>query len=273
MASAEAKSNAKQLVDQFEGSDAAGVFPSITRPALAAGLRDRIDHPEHMQQANTGLCGPASFLNAIADNDPVTYAHFGIDLYTKGTAKIKDLTITPSTTFKSTDPGPSGTDAADWVTLGSIRDSDNAIFTHKGVGGWWDDLKAINMPHSVADWFRKAGFTDVKNETNLIATKGWSDVREATKLRGKGYKVCLFINGDMLKVDDQENFSVLPDHWVGLASAITTTTILEDPACKIQMTVFSWGQQQTVPQKPDVKSMHPKVFLRNFYGYVAGKPA
>ena len=57
-----------------------------------------------------------------------------------------------------------------------------------------------------------------------------------------------------------------------MASAITCSSIQADPAAKISASVYSWGVIQSVPKNSDAKPMHPKVFLRNYYGYVAGKP-
>ena len=114
------------------------------------------------------------------------------------------------------------------------------------------------------------GYTDVRNETNLVLTKGWDNIVEANKYFAAGYKVSLFIAVNMLITGTQEDFSAVPDHWVGMSSSVTSSAIHADPAAQISLSVYSWGAIQSVPADKS-KPMHPNVFLRNYYGYVAGK--
>ena len=129
----------------------------------------------------------------------------------------------------------------------------------------------MQLPHTVAEWMRKFGYSDIHNETNLGFCKDWDNVHEANGFYGKGYKVSLFIAARMLDSSTQEDSSTVPDHWVGMASKATSSHIHALPEAKLSLSVFSWGKIQTVPADPS-KPMHPKVFLRNYYGYVAGKP-
>lgn len=266
-----AKDDAITKVNDFNFSSAVGVWTNIAKLDMASGLLARIEDPNKVDQQSTSLCGPAAFVRSLIKEDPVAYAQFGIDLWTSGKAKVKSLSIKASDPFRKV-AKPDSINEADWVVLGSMRDDDNWVFTYKGTNSWYDNMKAICLPHSMADWFRKAGYTDVKNETNLVVTKDWSDAKAASKLFDGGYTVCLFINAQMLKADTQENFSFTADHWVGLTSSITSTTILEDPAAQVSLSVYTWGATQKVPVDAS-KPLHPKTFLRNFYGYVAGKPS
>ena len=261
------------LVADFR-SHPIGVWPTLDRSAVADGLNARIIDATLISSRYSGLCGSASVIYQIASADPEAYAKTAISLYDSGHAKLRSLTIDPSSTFRS---GilPAGNNAADWLVLGSLRDSENWIFTYKGTGHWLldgiDDAKAIQMPHTVATWMEKFGYSDIHNETNLVSTKGWDNLLEANNLFSKNYKVSLFVNSCMLKTKTQEEFSILPDHWIGMSSKGTSSSIQADPNSKFNMKVYSWGAIQTVPQDTTV-TMHPKIFLRNYYGYVAGKP-
>jgi hypothetical protein len=107
--------------------------------------------------------------------------------------------------------------------------------------------------------------------TNLLFTKDWDDVRDANKLYRGGYKVSLFISANMLSTATQGDASTVPDHWVGMASPVLSSTIINDPIATISATVYTWGEVRDVHENPN-KKMTVKQFLTNFYGYVAAKP-
>lgn len=269
MALSDNQTRALALVADFR-THSVGVWPNLNRSDVADGLEVRIADPTRISSAHSSLCGAASVIYELATADPVAYAQAAINLYESGQATIRSLIIKPSSTLRS---GilPAQNDAADWLVLGSLRDSENWLFTYKENGHWWDDVKAIQLPHTVATWMQRFGYSDIRNETNLMFTKGWDNLVEANNFYGKGYKVSLFINSCMMYSSSQDEISAVPDHWIGMASKATSSTIHADPHSKFKISVFSWGKIQAIPVDPSVP-MHPKVFLQNYYGYVAGKP-
>lgn len=269
MALSENQTRALALVADFR-THSVGIWPNLNRADVANGLELRIADPTQISSAHSSLCGAASVIFELAKADPVAYAQAAISLYDSGQATIRSLAVRPSTTFRSGTLSP-GNNAADWLVLGSLRDSENWLFTYKGNGHWWDDLKAMQLPHTVATWMTNFGYSDVQNETNLVLTKGWDNLVEANRFYGRGYKVSLFINSCMMYSSSQNESSTCPDHWVGMASKATSSAIHADPQAKFKIRVFSWGRIQTIAVDPSVP-MHPKVFLQNYYGYVAGKP-
>ena len=122
----------------------------------------------------------------------------------------------------------------------------------------------------MADWFRKAGYTDVTNDTNVFACKDLPNPqRPLAGYSSRGYKVSLFINADMLRYSDsQDSPSVFPNHWVALTSLISISGIEADPASKVSFEVYTWGGRRNVPASG---SLSIKQFLSNYYGYVACK--
>src|SRR5207249_1998879 len=127
-----------------------------------------------ISSAASNLCGAASVTFELAKADPVAYTQAAIGLYDSGEGTIRSLKIKPSATLRQ-GTLPSGNNAADWLVLASLRDSENWVFTYKGTGGWWDDLKAMQLPHTVAEWMRKFGYSDIHNETNLGFCKDWDN--------------------------------------------------------------------------------------------------
>ncbi|MGL5735025.1 MAG: hypothetical protein ACRCYS_09185, partial [Beijerinckiaceae bacterium] len=157
---------------------------------------------------------------------------------------------------------PSSMAHVDWLTMASLRDSENVFFDYDESS---DALAGITMPGELAKWFRRAGYQSVKEETNLVMNKSAKAIDAANKLYAQGYRVCLFINAQMLSAGAQDKFSFVPNHWVVLTSPITMS------GGKIQMTVFSWGDgEHAIPNDP-AKPLAVDDFIDNFYGYVAAK--
>jgi hypothetical protein len=279
MATDEQKAAATRLVDDFRTRTFSKWGATLDRGKLADGLIARIKEPSKISSANSQLCGAASVIYNLAQADPAAYAKLAIDLFENGKGTIKMLTITPSPDLLSTRL-PAGNDPADWIVLASLRDSENWVFTYHGDGRWripyfgdsLDDAKAIQMPHTVASWYTSVGYTDVRNETNLVFTKDWDDVAAADRLHRSGYMVSLFINSNMLSTKTQGEASTFPDHWVGLMSPILSSTIHVDPAATVSATIYTWGQDKRDVNQDVNHKMTVKQFLANFYGYVAGKP-
>jgi len=169
MALSESQTQALALVSDFR-THQLSAFSNLSRSDVADGLEVRIKDAKEVSSANSSLCGAAYMTFELAQNDPAAYAKAAIGLYDNGRATIKSLTVTPSKTFRD-GKLPSGNAAADWLMLGSLRDSENWLFTYKESGHWWDDLKAIQMPHTVADWMRKFGYTDIRTKPTSFSAK------------------------------------------------------------------------------------------------------
>ena len=198
---------------------------------------------------------------------PLMHVQFGIDLFEKGRGTIGKLEIKPGSDCRNYDlanapPSSLVVHPVDWMMAASIRDSQNWFFDLDSVG---DEFSAINMPHELASWFKAAGYNDVKNNTNVYFTKGDDAISEANRLFLAKYRVCLFINANMLEADKQTKGSVTPDHWV-----VMITPIKRDTGGIVSAVVFSWGDGERVI--PRGGRLAESDFLKNFYGYVAAKP-
>lgn len=274
------RDDAIALVGEFEGRTKSGVWSGVTKADVVAGLRDRLNNANHVSSRKLNLCGPAAFVRNLVMDDPVNYVKIVVGLFEDGRAYVGSKTIKPSKDLlKYTPPAKVAADTthnlgeafnrADWIILASLRDSDNSFFDFQSVD---DSVAGITMPHTMVSWFKEMGYTDIKNETNLLAHKDLANAKEASRLFSNSYKICLFINADMLDTNKQTSWSLTPDHWVVLVSRMTFTgTGLDaDPAACVEFQVFTWGKVQSVPQVA-TKSLSIRDFLSNYYGYVACK--
>jgi hypothetical protein len=261
---------AKKLVSDFASRKGSKVFTKLDRQSVADGLLVRIDNPGKIDQGKSSLCGPADLVYDLASTDPVEYAQFVIDLFETGTATIGKLTIKPGSDLKAAAPAKSDIDPSDWIPLASIRDSENWFFDYEDVK---DEAAGITLPGELAGWFEKVGYTQIKNETNLVLCKTEKNARLANEFFGQGFRVCLFINDNMMYCSKQDSASWFPSHWVVLVSPLVIDNF------GVHFEVFTWGEgKKRVPvlgqgknDPPQGKPLSLAHFLKNYYGFVAVK--
>jgi hypothetical protein len=68
------------------------------------------------------------------------------------------------------------------------------------------------MPHSLANWHKRIGYTSGDNSTNVWFTKGVAHLLKAGDYFNHGFRVCLFVNAQMLYANTVNNSSWFPDH-------------------------------------------------------------
>lgn len=255
---------AADMVCNFMKRSGRTYFPKLSRDTVGLGLLMRIANPGLLRQGSASLCGPAALLHNIATDRPGEYAQYAIRLYEEGKATLGSrLHVKPGSDVRSYTP--SGISEVDWLTMASLRDSENWFFDYDSTGR---EFAGITVPGELVDWFRKAGYSDVQEDTNLtnLTSKGAGTVADANKLFDSGYRVCLFISANMMEEADQRTRgSIFTRHWIVQRSRIDLSN------GKTKVTVFSWGQGDY--QIPSGKQeLTEDEFLGNFYGYVAAKP-
>ncbi len=252
--------NATIKINEFDKRSSGTDWLLIKKTDLVTGLKDRISTPDNIDTTVVNLCGPGAFFRYLAMDDPVMYVQAVISLWETNAALLGKRTFKPTYSLRIATPA-SGMDAVDWVPLASLRDDENTVLNYDDADG---GLSGLTMPAAMEKWFKQAGYTDVKNVTNVFFTKDKANIMEADRLRSTGYRVCLLIHADMLKSAKQNNKSVFPNHWVGLSDPVTISG--DDFSTK----VHSWGKIMPVPA---IGTMKLDTFLKNYYGYVAAKPA
>jgi hypothetical protein len=254
------KTYALSLIQNFPPLPKGRPFPRIAESDIVAGLADRIQDPTKQNQGAAGLCGPAAFFYCVLNYKPELYVQYVIDLFTTGKARIGSLEVKPGAACRVYQPPVAKISAVDWVALASLRDSDNLVMDLSSVD---DALSCGSMPADVADWFRKIGYRDVRNDTNLYFCKGRKEIEALDREMRVNRDVCLFINDNMLDDHTCRLKSTFVNHWV---------VVDEPPEIKggrISLSVYTWGGIQRIPT---VGTLSLEEFSRNFYGYVSGMP-
>lgn len=254
------KTKAKEAVKKFKAGKGKGAFTNISRSDVARSLLTRIDKPGLINQGGASLCGPAALVYNLATRDPLKYVNFVISLFENGRGTIGKLQVKAGNDLRSYTPPKNNMDPADWIALASIRDSENWFFDYQAVQ---DTAAGITMPGTLKDWYKKAGYKKVVDETNVYFNKDETNLRKASNLHKKGWKISLFINTDMLYKKTQSDASTFPNHWVVLTSPITAS------AKSVSFKIYTWGNpNRSVPQ---TGTLSMRDFLDNYYGFVGCK--
>jgi hypothetical protein len=255
---------AAKIVCDFLKRSGKTYFPKLHRDKVGLGVLMRIANPGSFRQGDASLCGPAAWLHTLASDRPGEYARFATDLFEEGKAKIGRLFVKPGPEVRNYLPDPKAISQADWLTMASLRDSENWFLDYDSTAR---EAAGITTPGELFNWFRLAGYSVVKEDTNLtnLRHKGAGTVNDANDLFERGYRVCLFISANMLDEDEQmQRGGLTTRHWVVQRSKIDLSNKTEI------VRVFTWGQgDYKVPEGN--KELPAEKFLGNFYGYVAAK--
>lgn len=266
-------------------------FPFIDRQEFTQTATERMGDPTLIHQRGSPLCAPSSLMFLTATNWPARYFAFASKLYQDGEATLGSLHIKPGKDCKNFRLN-GRIAAADWVTIASIRDSENSFWDVDDISGNWfggllDGAAGMTLPSTLAGWLEQVGFTDIRNETNLYFTKGLGNFREAADLQAAGHNVCLLVNANNfnatdipdarkvivdreMRVESRNSFVqpfTFPNHWIVLLSPVNFAA----KGGGLAFDIFSWGGRW------HMKDWRGSVlknddWLQNYYGYVAGKP-
>lgn len=241
-------------IDDFAKQTGNGKYPDCPRPDVVKDLKARMAKPSLVNQSMASLCGPACLSFIILSKLPAMYAAYVMSLYDGGSAKLGGLLVKPSDGCRNAKLGGKIA-AVDWVGLASLRDSENSDFEYNDPD---DAFPGITMPGGLEDWFKALKFGSVREETNLVRTKGADNLKEAGRLHAAGHSVCLLIWSDVLK-GHRAGFISFADHWV-----VMTRQPSFNANKTVSFEVYTWGQTWPVNVSQDL-------FFRAYYGYVSGK--
>jgi hypothetical protein len=187
---------ALQVVDDFVSGKAPATSPEfkrIQKTDVASHLRTTIEEPSAIHQQNMNWCGPNVFLMVIARNDPVAYARYAVDMYEHGSATLgAGLRVKP--THSAVTGGwksKMAIKSADWMSLGSLRDSSNKILSAtENVTGF------ATFPSHIIKWFKKYGVAADKivERGGFITQTNDASLREANQLFSAGWNVLLWVH-------------------------------------------------------------------------------
>jgi hypothetical protein len=265
---------AAELICDFLKNFGTTYFPKLSRHEVAVGLLARVANPGIIRQGYSSLCGPVALLFNVASDRPAAYAKFAIDLYEKGRAKIGRLEIKPGADMRNYLPPDFITDddgvvhsvnvhQADWLTMASIRDSENFLLDYDSVE---DEVAGITTAGGLAHWFRQAGYRNVADHTVLVdhGSITWETVEHANRLL-KDHRIVLLINSNLLEAKNQTTSGSIADrHWVVLREPFKRSNGF------VTGKVFTWGEgEYKIPQGAPLSESD---FFRHFFGFVSAKP-
>jgi hypothetical protein len=256
---------ARNLLATFAADTKPPAWPGLPRAEVADRLLQLVTDPSKVQQGRLGVCGPAAFVRCWAARDPAQFVQFAIDLYTTGTARLGELTMTPNDRLRKTDYDsikaqlgfPDGTyrcEAGEWMVMSTIQDNDNALLDYYGLpsDGW--QLPRDGSPDSsVKKWLNATNlYKSVDNAAIL-----WNSMDDLRKLAPDpsndiilDINVTLLVDAPDLTHKVEEWLGVLPaDHFVRLTSQVRPAAA--DPA-NLDLDIWCWGQPIAVQNKsPD----------------------
>lgn len=195
-------------------------------------------------QQNASLCGPAVFFYALLMDRPDLYTKAIIELWETGETAIGQLHIKPSydcrnpKNFSNTIGGDRIT-AIDWISLASLRDSENAFLDYDSPS---DQIPGITLPGKVESWFIKAGATVVFDNIQFRGHISLKQLLELLSYQSPQYHVTSLVCAMMV----DGGVGLGKNHWIAWEGAPETQTgtisQITDLGAKITNSrFFSWG--------------------------------
>ncbi|WP_275389386.1 hypothetical protein [Xenorhabdus bovienii] len=137
---------------------------------IESEIQDRIAKKTYPRQGWASLCGPAAFFYCLQKDRPDIYEQSARELWKYGKTKIGRLEIKPGdgcrhpngSFYNNGAPTISG---LDWITLASLRDSENAIFGYNQVEA---ETAGVTMWGKLTEWFEKAGYEKIFDNISIF---------------------------------------------------------------------------------------------------------
>ncbi|MFD1259734.1 hypothetical protein [Entomomonas asaccharolytica] len=255
----------------------------FSKDKIEQQLQDRLMGFNYPHQQRTSLCGAAAFFYCLLKDQPDIYKQVVKDLWHYGNVQIGNLTIKPSDGCRYPNGiyrlGISG---LDWITLASLRDTENTIMSYKARTGFvFEGLAGITMVSAAKSWFEKVGANCVFDNTMLWTPFGLNHAKLKHLLDlnlyadKANYHVVVLIGSGMFGAYN-ENGYIKPskDHWVVWESKITlldgeeiteATPLTE----KVKLKAFSWGKVEENYIRPELTL--DDVLEHMFGGFVVTK--
>lgn len=172
-------------------------------------------------------------------------------LWEAGQTNIGALRITPSDrgcrkvkNFYKQDMITPRVPSIDWITLASLRESENFKLFLKDPD---QEVAGITTWFEVADWFKKSGFKGVKTYPFYIHGYNPSLIYELNQYAGTDYYVVTLISASILKRGGSSG-TPYPDHWIVWTDKLTDLkgNIINGSSApyttKVKLKIFTWGE-------------------------------
>jgi hypothetical protein len=253
------KADALRLVTEFRNRTSDAKF-IVGKDAFATDLERLINNPSTVDQKDLFLCGPAAFLRVWIQNDPVGFTKYGIQLFEEGRGYIGSKKIAPGSELRHTTWDPLWADAAEWVTMSSLRDVENAITDYTGKPG--EEFDGATSAGEIVDWLNATGLYEmVSDKTSVLSTEDIVYVKAAKP--SSRVDVILSINANMLQGTKSK-----PEHWF-LGETANHYIVLLAPVkfvgTDVVIEYWSWAEDRTGTKALTIPKLK---FASNFYGWI-----
>lgn len=233
---------------------------------------DRIGY--YPNQARAMFCGPAVFFYCLQKDRPDLYQQVIKELWETGETKIGTLIIKPSKGVKqpknyfNNENNTPYISAIDWISLGSLRDSENNIMKISSPRAdwtelWWNYGAAVTMWWILDDWFIKAGATKLFDNISISHSR-LQDIVNLNKFINADNHIVTLIGSGMIA----EGHPQSKNHWIvwedklrvkDTKQEITINTSLDS---FVELEMFSWGKVKDGIRK----NLTLGEFLKYIYG-------
>ncbi|CDG17073.1 hypothetical protein [Xenorhabdus doucetiae] len=248
-------------------------YDPFEKRKIESQIQDRLSKRTYPQQGWASLCGPAAFFYCLQMDRPDVYEQAARELWQYGRTKIGQLEIKPGEGCRH----PSGSfhndgeptiSGLDWITLASLRDSENIIFSYDKVD---NEIAGITMWGKLTEWFEKAGYEKIFDNISL-SHSNITDIITLNDYIKKGYRVVSLISVGMLKGIPGD--TSVKNHWIvweGKVGSKGKTINLDDVNSEnniVNLNMFTWvGISERV--KPNNNLNY---FLKHTFGGLVFKP-
>lgn len=248
------KISSKPRIFKTKEHDIGDPLDPFTKEKVQQELKARIAKKTFPDQGSSSLCGPAAFFYALLMDRPDIYRQVVNELWESGKTKIGSLKLEPSKDcqnptkfFKHNDDNKKEDipkiSAIDWMTLASLRDSENTFFDYQSPD---NELSGITMDGSIKSWFNKIGATkEASTGFNYLLGKNLSikDVLSLNRYIDGNHHILVLIGAGMLNYGTGSS----KNHWIVWKSKLTLkngSEITEQTALteKVSLELFSWGE-------------------------------
>ena len=228
----------------------------FSKEEVEKGLLLRLAKVDYPDQRYAMLCGPAAFFYCLLIDRPDLYKQMVKELWESGKTKIGTLKLEPG--YDCRHPKNlygynkkvgiySKISAIDWITLASLRDTENSVFDFDSPD---DDFQGITTAGDLKAWFKKAGSKILYEINSNIVTQAFGpkltlkDLCLLNSYVRPDTHVVMLITSRMF--DDLINIPT-KNHWIVLADKlklingheVTEQTLLTE---LVQLNCFSWGE-------------------------------
>lgn len=231
----------------------------FSKDRIEQEIQNRLIGFDYPHQRGTSLCGAAAFFYCLLKDQPSIYEQVAWDLWTYGNVQIGNLQIKPSNGCRYPEGiHQLGISGLDWITLASLRDTENSILSYKARTDFvFEGLSGLTMVSAAKSWFEKVGAKCVFDNTMLWMPFGLNHAKLKHLLDlnlyadKPNYHVVVLIGAGMLDGTEDRETGEYPspskEHWIvweGKVTSLKGDEINESTPLteKVKLKAFSWGR-------------------------------